>query len=259
MKIIDTHCHLYLPEFLQNLHEYIDRGFKIGINKICLPAIESTYLHDMLAIVNLYPTLLFPMIGLHPCYVKDNYLSEKKIIEENITKNKFIAIGEIGLDYYWDISFKKQQIEMFEWQMAFALEHKLPIVIHSRNAMEDTLNLVKPFANKGLSGIFHCFGDDEIVAKKIIDMGFYIGVGGIITYKKVQLIDTLKKIGLQKVVLETDAPYLSPNPVRGKQNEPSNLQYIINFMATNLNIPAEEIIEITTINAQNIFFKNKLN
>ncbi|MCX8481575.1 MAG: TatD family hydrolase [Sediminibacterium sp.] len=255
MKIIDTHCHLYLPEFLPQLKEYIDRAIKIGIDKICLPAIESTYLQDMLAIANLYPTLLFNMIGLHPCYVKENYEAEKKIIEENFHTHKFIAIGEIGLDYYWDITFKKQQIEMFEWQMEFALEHKLPIVIHSRNAMEDTLNLVKPFANKGLSGIFHCFGDDENVAKKIMDMGFYLGVGGIITYKKVNLIETLQKIGLNKVVLETDAPYLSPNPLRGKQNEPANLQYIINFMATNLNIPAEKITETTTKNAENIFFK----
>ena len=170
-----------------------------------------------------------------------------------MNKRDFVAIGEIGLDFYWDTSFSAQQYEAFEIQMQWALDKQLPIVIHTRNAMKETIETVLPFAQKGLRGIFHCFSGNEAEAKQIIDMNFYLGIGGVVTYKNAGLAEVIAHIDTKYLVLETDAPYLTPVPFRGKRNESSYLKFIVEKIATVKNISVEEVASITTANAEKIF------
>lgn len=253
MKIIDTHCHLYLEDFKDDVDALIARAKNYGVQKFYLPAIDSKVINNMLVLEKKYPTECFAMMGLHPCSVKENYKAELKIVEHWLQQRKFIAIGEIGLDFYWDKTFTTQQLEAFETQMQWSLEKEIPIVIHTRNAMQETIELMKPFAAKGLKGIIHCFGGTEEDAKKIIAMGFYLGIGGIVTYKNSGLANVIKKIGIHKIVLETDAPYLTPIPFRGKRNESSYLKYIIEKIAEATKISVKTIAEVTTANAEKIF------
>ena len=184
MNLIDTHSHLYLEEFKADIAAVIERARFEGVQKIYLPGIDSTEIDNMLALEKQYPGECIPMMGLHPCYVKENYKAELAIVEEWLGKRPFVAVGEIGLDFYWSTEFGKEQYEAFEMQMQWALDKKIPIVIHTRNAMEETIKVVKPFADKGLTGIFHCFSGDASAAQQVVDMGFYLGIGGVITYKK---------------------------------------------------------------------------
>ena len=253
MRLIDTHTHLYLKEFGADIEEVIKRAKTAGVEKFYLPAIDSEYINDLIQLESSAPNLFFAMMGLHPASVKDNYKTELKIVEAYLLKRKFVAIGEIGLDYYWDTTFKEQQLEAFAIQMEWALHYNIPIVIHTRNAMRDTIDAVKPFAERGLTGIFHCFGDDSETAKEIIGMGFYLGIGGVVTYKKANLNQSLKDIPLENMVLETDAPYLTPVPYRGKRNESSYLVNIAQKLAEFKNVTLEEVAAITTINAEKIF------
>jgi TatD DNase family protein len=176
-------------------------------------------------------------------------------VEHWLNRRNFVAIGEIGLDFYWDKTFVKEQYEAFEQQMTWALERKLPIVIHSRNAMQETLDRVKPFAAKGLRGIFHCFSGSSENAQQIIDMNFYLGIGGVLTYKNAGLPAALEKVGLEHMVLETDAPYLTPVPFRGKRNESGYIKYVAEKLAQVKNTTLEEVAAITTANAEKIFGK----
>lgn len=253
MILIDTHTHLYLKEFEKDLEEVLQRARNAGIGKFYLPCIDSTVIDDMLKMEARYTHEFFPMMGLHPCSVKENYLEELKIVEEYLSKRKFAAAGEIGLDFYWDTTFKNEQYIAFTRQMELALDYNLSIVIHTRNAMRETIDAVKPFAAKGLSGIFHCFGDSKETAKQIIDMGFYLGIGGVLTYKKANLPEALEDIDLKHIVLETDAPYLSPVPYRGKRNESSYLLKIAEKLAEVKKVSLEEVARITTENAEKIF------
>jgi TatD DNase family protein len=253
MRLIDTHTHLYLPEFEKDFDEVLDRARKAGVTRFYLPAIDNSAIPAMLKMAALYPSEFFPMVGVHPSSVKEDFLGELKVVEEYLSKRKFVAVGEIGLDFYWDTIFKEEQILSFNMQMELALKYSLPIVIHTRNAMKETIAAVKPFAAKGLTGIFHCFGDTYETAKEIIDMGFYLGIGGVLTYKNANLGASLKEIPLDRIVLETDAPYLSPVPYRGKRNESSYLIYIAEKLAQVKNVAVEEIAEITCANAEKIF------
>ncbi len=253
MKIIDTHCHLYSEEFKDDIKEVIKRAKAEGVTKFYLPAIDSTCLEAMLELEKQYPNECIAMMGLHPCYVKENYKDELKIVETQLAARPFAAIGEIGLDFYWDKTFAEQQYEAFELQMQWALDKQLPIVIHTRNAMQETLNTVKPYAAKGLKGIFHCFSGSYESAKQIVDMDFLLGIGGVITYKNAGLPEALTKVPVENLVLETDAPYLTPVPFRGKRNESSYLKYIIEKLADVKNISVEELAEITTANAEKMF------
>jgi TatD DNase family protein len=253
MRLIDSHTHLYLKEFELDFEVVFDRARKAGVSKFFLPCIDSFVIEDMLRLEKQYPAVIFPMMGLHPCSVNDQYQKELVVIENQLSQRKFVAIGEIGLDYYWDTAYKKQQLEAFNLQMELALQYNLPIVIHSRNAMEDTIEAVKPFAAKGLAGIFHCFGGSAETAKQIIELGFYLGIGGVLTYKKANLGDALKDIPIEHIVLETDAPYLAPVPFRGKRNESSYLTYIAEKLAEVKCMNVEEVGEITTANAEKIF------
>jgi TatD DNase family protein len=252
MIVIDTHCHLYGEEFKDDIEAVISRAKNYGVNKFYLPAIDSEVIDAMLALENKYPGQCMAMMGLHPCSVKENYREELQIVQEWLARRDFVAIGEIGLDFYWDKTFTAQQYEAFELQMQWAVEKDRPIVIHTRNAMKETIDCVKPFSEKGLKGIFHCFGGNYSEAVQIIDMGFYLGIGGVLTYKKSGLAEVMAQIGLKQVVLETDAPYLTPVPFRGKRNESSYLQYIIDQLAEINAVSAEEVAAITTANAEKI-------
>lgn len=253
MTLIDTHCHLYGEEFTADIEEVIERARKQGINQMYLPGIDSEAIPAMLALETRFPGVCIPMMGLHPCYVKENYREELAIAEEWLNKRPFVAIGEIGLDFYWDKTFVKEQYEAFTLQMQWALEKKLPIVIHTRNAMTETIDAVKPFADKGLRGIFHCFSGNGEEAKTVVSMGFALGIGGVITYKKSGLAEALAEIAPEHLVLETDAPYLTPVPFRGKRNESSYLMYIIERLAEVKILSVTELAAITTANAQKIF------
>ncbi len=253
MILIDTHCHLYAEEFEGDIAEVIKRAKYEGVNKFYLPAIDSSCLEGMLDLEKKFPNECIAMMGLHPCYVKENYMDELEIVKTQLAARHFVAVGEIGLDYYWDKTFEEQQQEAFELQMQWALEYQLPIVIHTRNAMQETINLVKPFAAKGLTGIFHCFSGSYESAKQIVEMGFLLGIGGVLTYKNAGLPQALENIGIEHLVLETDAPYLTPIPFRGKRNESSYLKYIVEKLAEVKNVSVEEIARITTENAERVF------
>ncbi len=253
MQFIDTHCHLYLKEFNGDQAAVMERAKLTGVQKFFLPAINSEVLSDMLLMESRYPENCFAMIGLHPCSVKDNVETELQLVKEWLAKRPFKAIGEIGLDFYWDITYAHRQIVAFEQQMELALHYNLPVVIHTRNAMQQSINIVQPFAGRGLQGIFHCFGDGIDMANKIIEMGFLLGIGGVVTYKKAGLAEVLADIDLKYIVLETDAPYLSPVPYRGKRNESSYLIKIAEKIAEIKGISVEEVAEITTANAEKLF------
>ena len=251
--MIDTHCHLYSEEFLADLNEVIDRAKKTGIEKVYLPAIDSSTHEAMIALADHHEAYCIPMMGLHPCYVESNYEDELKLVEDWLSKRKFAAIGEIGLDYYHSVEYKSQQIDAFSKQINMAIAHNLPIVIHTRSSMDDCIRIVEEVGKGKITGIFHCFGGDERQAKKIIELGFMLGIGGVVTYKNAGLARVLESVPLDAIVLETDAPYLSPVPYRGKRNEASYVQYVAEKISEIKRIPLEEVDNLTTANAKKIF------
>ncbi len=253
MILIDTHCHLYDEELAADTAAVIERATAAGVQKFYLPGIDSNAITAMLSLEKKFPGKCIAMMGLHPCYVKENFKEELEIVANWLAKRKFAAVGEIGLDYYWDTSFVKEQQEAFRTQIEWSIQYDLPIVIHTRNAMQETINIVKEYTSKGVRGIFHCFGGSYETANEIIKAGFYLGIGGVLTYKKAGLAEVLQQIDLAHLVLETDAPYLTPVPFRGKRNESSYLSYITARLAEVKNVSQEEVAAITTANAQKIF------
>jgi len=253
MELIDTHCHLYLKEFQEDRTDIIQRAVSEGVKKFYLPSIDSSYFQDLLKMEMEFPGQCLAMAGLHPCSVKNNYRWELTFFEAYLSQRKFAAVGEIGLDFYWDRSFESEQYEAFRIQIDYALQHDLPIVIHSRDSMEETIRVVQEKQKGNLRGIFHCFNDGPDAAKKIIDLGFFLGIGGVITYKNSKLPETLRSVGTEWLVLETDAPYLPPSPYRGKRNESSYLPFILARLAEVKEKTTEEMAEITTTNAIKIF------
>lgn len=253
MILIDTHTHLYVEEFKEDVDAVIARGKAQGVEKFYLPAIDSTEIPGMLALEEKYPGTCIAMMGLHPCYVKENYREELQIVQNWLDQRPFAAVGEIGLDYYWDTQFKEQQQEAFRQQMNWALEKGMPIVIHTRNAMQETIEMVKPYAARGLRGIFHCFSGSYESAIQITQMGFLLGIGGVLTYKNAGLGEVLAQIGMEYLVLETDSPYLTPVPFRGKRNESSYLKYVVAKLSEVKQLPEAEVAAITTANAERLF------
>ena len=257
--LIDTHCHLYSEDFDTDLNAVINRAAHAGVGKIFLPAIDSTSHERLLALADKkleIPTAtlqILPMMGLHPCSVALNFEQELSLVENYLNTNtKFYAIGEIGLDYYWSIAFKEQQLIAFERQINWAIERKLPIVIHSRKSTHDCIKVLKKYAGK-LSGIFHCFSGSLEEAKEIIGLDFYLGIGGVATYKNSGLKELLPQLGLPHLVLETDAPYLTPVPHRGKRNQPAYAQLICQSIADSMGKTYLEVETATTQNALNVF------
>jgi len=251
--LIDTHTHLYLDEFQHDMEAMIQRVQQHGISRCYLPAINSKTHEAMLSLEASHPETCIAMMGLHPCYVKENYLEELNKVEQWLTKRKFAAIGECGLDFYWDKTFVKEQYLALEQQIEWAIAYQLPIVLHTRNATQETIDVIAKHVSRGLTGIFHCFGGSLEEAKQITDMGFYLGIGGVVTYKNAGLDLLMKDIDLKHVVLETDSPYLTPVPHRGKRNESTYLAIVNEKLAAIKGITAEEVAAITTQNALTIF------
>jgi TatD DNase family protein len=251
--LVDTHSHLYSVEFASDLIEVMGRADAAQVNRIFLPAIDSNSADSMFELESRYPGKCIAMMGLHPCYVKENYQYELDFVRNWLSKRSFAAVGEIGLDYYWDRNFDEQQKEAFSIQIDWALEYKLPIVIHSRESTGDSIAMVRSKQNGQLKGIFHCFSGTYEEALEIIDLGFLLGIGGVLTYKKSGLAEVVEKLPMSAIVLETDAPYLSPVPFRGKRNESSYVKYVASKLAEIRQMPESEIARITTENALQVF------
>ena len=253
MQLIDTHCHLYSKEFGRDIDEVIQRADKEGIIKFFLPAIDSHCQEALLALEARYPGRCVGMTGLHPCHVKADWETELAFVEAELARRPWVALGEIGLDFYWDRTYEKEQYIAFHRQTEQALHYRIPIVIHSRNSMKESIGVVREHQKGALRGIFHCFSGDASAAAEIVGLGFYLGIGGVLTYKNSGLADAIRDIPLEWLVLETDAPYLAPVPFRGKRNESSYLRYIVEKLAGVKALPVEEVARITTANAQKVF------
>lgn len=251
--IIDSHTHIYLPEFADDRKDMIRRALDAGVKKMYMPNIDCESIDLLTRLEEDYEGICLPMMGLHPCSVKEDYKKELRIIEKRLAAGNYYAVGEIGLDYYWDKTHIDIQKEAFKLQMKWAKELNLPIVIHSRDSTKDCITLVKEFKDESLKGIFHCFGGSVEEANQIIDLGFYLGIGGVLTYKKSGLDETLKEVDLKHIVLETDAPYLTPVPYRGKRNEPAYLSYIVQKLAEVKDHSIEDVCRITTQNSEKVF------
>lgn len=250
MYLIDSHAHIYLPEFDEKRDQLIENAKATGVQEIFMPAIDSSTHEKMLAAEEQYPSCI-SMMGLHPCSVKDDFGKELQIIEAYFSERNFIAVGEIGLDFYWDVSFKDQQYKAFHHQIELALKYNVPIVIHSRNAVNECIEVVSRYPT--LRGVFHCFSGNEEQARKIIDLNFLLGIGGVVTFKNSGLDTVIKQVGIEHVILETDAPYLAPVPFRGKRNEPSYLKLVAEKLATITEIGIEQIAQLTTANVNKLF------
>ena len=253
MNIIDTHAHLYLKQFNEDIDQVIQRANENGVKKFIFPAIDSSHFNDMQSLKNKYPDDIHLMSGLHPTSVKENYKEELEFVVESINKYHFVAIGEIGIDLYWDKTYLKQQQEAFRFQIKLAVEHNLPIVIHCRDAFNEIFEILNDENCDKLRGIFHCFTGNNDQAEKAISLGFLLGIGGVVTFKNGGIDKFLDQIDLKHIVLETDSPYLAPVPYRGKRNESSYIIYVLEKLSEIYGISKEKIAEITSKNAEKVF------
>lgn len=254
MTFIDTHSHIYLSDFDEDRSMVVEDAIQAGVNKILLPNVDSSTIDSMLRLCQTYPKNCFPMIGLHPTSVKENVEDELAIVEKLLRDNSFIAIGEIGIDLYWDKDYAHEQEEAFRFQVALAKKYKLPIVIHSRESFNELFRLLDAIHSPELKGVFHCFSGTEAQAQKIItDYGFKLGIGGVLTFKNSGLDEQIKNIDLEHFILETDAPYLAPFPYRGKRNQPAYIPLIAQKLAKVKGISIDEIAKITSQNAKELF------
>ena len=253
MELIDTHAHVYAEPFSPDREAMLERAVQSGIKAIYLPNIDVSSIEPMLELEQAHPEFCFAMMGLHPCSVGEDFREALAIIRQWLDRRSFCAIGEIGIDLYWDKSFRWQQEEAFMEQIHWAIEFNLPIVIHARESLDVILDLISPIQQPGLRGIFHCFTGSPEQARRILDLGFLMGIGGVVTYKKSGLHEVLKTVPLGSLVLETDAPYLSPVPFRGKRNESAYLPYIAAKLAEIYGTTTEEIGSQTSRTARELF------
>ena len=254
MDFIDTHSHLYAEEFDNDRVEAINRCFEAGVSRLILPDIDATSRKAMLDMADSNPQLFFPCAGLHPTSVDGDYKSALKQIETMLASGRrFYAVGEIGIDLYWDQTFEKEQFDAFVTQVEWAKELGLPIIVHIRNAIEKTIAALEPLADSRLRGVFHCFSGTLEQAQKAISMGFMLGIGGVLTFKKSDLPAVVEQIDIQYILLETDCPYLAPVPHRGQRNESSFLPFVAQKLADIKQIGVEEVASQTTANAETLF------
>ncbi len=255
MKIIDTHSHLYDEAFATDRDEAVRRAADAGVVKMLLPAIDSGSVVAMDSLQADYPDIFFKMAGLHPTSVRENYVEELCLVEKQLEKNlqSYVAVGEIGLDFYWDDTFRKEQIEVLETQLAWAKKYGLPVSLHVRKAYNEIFEILKKDDFRTITGVFHCFGSSVQDAAKVLDLGFFIGVGGVVTFKNATLAEVVKNVPLEKILIETDAPYLAPVPFRGKRNESAYCVNIASKIAEIKNLDVEDVAEVTTANAVALF------
>ena len=267
--MIDTHCHIDDPQYAEGLDAFLAEQRQDGVECILVPGVDKTSIKDVLEVCDRYPDYLFPALGLHPENVKDDWQEQLATIKAAVDtslastpytlhptprRSRLLAIGEIGLDYHWDTTFKEQQQEALREQMRWAEQYHLPVMIHSRDAAEDTLKILREFPN--VKGVMHCFSGSHEVAEQVVKMGYYLGIGGVITFKNCKLAEHLVGIPLERLVLETDAPYMAPVPHRGKRNESRWMRYVAERLALVYNCSPEYINEVTTANAKELFVIN---
>ncbi len=252
--LIDTHAHLYAKQFDQDRDATIQRAIELGIERFYLPNIDLESIEGMLQLEKDYPNHCFPMMGLHPCSVKADYKEKLKVIEQWLEKREFCAVGEIGIDLYWDKTFFEEQKEAFKIQIDWAKNLEIPIVIHARESLEPILEIVEANYDERLTGVFHCFSGTPAQVKRVQALGFYMGIGGVLTFKKSGLDQLVEAhIPLQSIVLETDAPYLAPTPYRGKRNESAYVDLVARKLAEVKKVNLEEIVSVTSQNALKLF------
>lgn len=247
--MIDTHAHLYDDIFTIDIETNIKQIIDSGIKEVWLPNCDVDTLELLLKLSTSYPNICKPMIGLHPTYVKTDYLDQLTTLKSYLDKSKFLAIGEIGLDYYWDVTYRNEQIDAFKTQCQWALDKNIWVDIHCRKAYADIISILSKKEFSQLTGIIHCFSGDASEATRLTQLGYSLGIGGVITYKNTNLFESIKHIDLKYLVLETDSPYLTPVPFRGKPNHPQYLKLIAQKLADLFEVQVDEIIKITTENA----------
>ena len=253
MIITDTHAHLYIDSFDQDRDAMIKRAMAVGVERFFLPAIDSSYTQSMLELKQAYPDHMHLMTGLHPTHVKENYRDELRHVEEQLGSGHYVAVGEIGIDLYWDQSTLDIQQKAFRYQIGLAKRHQLPIVIHSRESFDEIFEILEEERHDRLSGIFHCFTGNIEQAKRAIDLNMKLGIGGVVTFKNGKIDKFLDQIELEHIVLETDAPYLAPVPFRGKRNESAYIIHVLDKLSEIYGKSKEEIASITTENSKSLF------
>ncbi|MEN8225566.1 MAG: TatD family hydrolase [Bacteroidota bacterium] len=256
MILIDTHTHLYLNAFDDDREAMVERAIATGIKYMFMPNIDSSSVKGMHALSERFPENCFPMMGLHPTSVKENFEDELSMVEKLLEENTYYGIGETGIDLYWDKTYYREQVKAFNRQIDLAIEYDLPLVIHARESFDEIFRVLENRNIKGLRGVFHCFTGDTEQAKRAIGLGFMLGIGGVLTYKKSGLDEVVSEIGSEHLILETDAPFLPPVPHRGKRNESSYVLHVADKLAEILNVPLAEVAEVTTGNACDLFNLN---
>lgn len=249
--MIDTHAHIDDPQYQDDLEAFIAQQKAEGVELILVPGVDATTIQPVLDVCGKYPDYLLPGIGLHPENVREDWREQLAAIHASLENTNYIAIGEIGLDYHFDTTYKAEQQEALRIQLGWAIERNLPVMIHSRDATEDCLNILREFP--GLRGVMHCYSGSNETAKQIIKMGLYLGIGGVITFKNAKLRDNLNGIPLERIVLETDAPYMAPVPYRGQRNESRWMRYVADVLADVYHTTFEQIDTVTTSNAKTLF------
>lgn len=257
MFLIDSHIHLYSKAFKADQKILIEQARQQNIKKFLLPNIDLSTINDMISLCQKYPKICHPMIGLHPCSVKNDYLTVLEELKKQINSANFIAIGEIGIDLYWDKTFIEEQKQAFRTQIHWAKKYKLPIVVHCRNSFDEIYKILKEEADNNLHGVLHCFSGDLEQAKKIIDLNFFLGIGGVLTFKNSGLELVIKKIPIEKIIIETDGPYLAPTPYRGKRNDPKYLSLIAMKLCDIKNISMSKLTNQLYKNTNSLFFNQK--
>jgi TatD DNase family protein len=251
--LIDTHSHIYLEDFNHDIDEVMQRSYDNDVKKLILPNIDSGSVKRLLDLSDAYPHLCYPLMGLHPGSVREDYREEMEAMEYWLGKRHFYGIGEIGIDLYWDRTFEKEQRDVFRYQVKLARSLNLPVVIHMRNSFEEVYTIAREEQDGTLKGVFHCFTGTPDEARKVIDLGFFLGIGGVVTFKNSSLGKTIEPLGLDHLVLETDSPYLAPEPKRGRRNESAYLVFIAQKVAGIFDVSVEEVARITTENARHLF------
>lgn len=254
--MIDTHAHIYADELIKDIDILLKEASDSGVSKIYMPNIDRSSIVALHRLADTYPEQCKPMMGLHPCYVKADYQEQLQYIRSQYDDRNYAGVGEVGLDYYWDKTFVKEQKIAFEEQINWGHSDQLPIIIHSRDSLDDTISMIDSAQDGNLTGIFHCFNGNIEQAQKALDTGFFLGLGGVITFKNAKLGDMVKYLPMDRIVLETDAPYLAPHPYRGKHNQPKYLNLIAGKIAEFKGIEYEEVVRVTTENASNLFEKD---
>lgn len=253
MEFVDTHCHFYLNDFDEDRDEVLQASISANVNTLLLPNINRETIIPMIKVCRTYPKHCYPMLGLHPSDVNSNYQEELDYILNQYDSELYLAIGEVGIDLYWDKTYINEQIMAFKQQIDFALLHDLPLIIHSRKSFAEILHVLNEYPKANFKGIFHCFSGDINQAKKVIEKGFYLGIGGTLTYKNSGIQEVVKQIPLRYLVLETDAPFLTPFPYRGKRNQSNYIPLISEQLAKLKNISIDEVAQITSTNAKHLF------